>query len=755
MKTRLLKLVKTYEKQLEGKAASYDPRAINNGEVISSHEHNFDLLALLEELRSIYAQASSLAQIATKHQNVINNSFNTVKSGLLKATNDVKVHTFLRTNPEYDDVRFVDFNAARNDTIRGPAADVDVSTRSCKLAIAAKRAVELTYPSKASTNVNITHIGAGRTGTLIQGFEPNKMLDRDDSTFWADLILTDGPITQTYGTSNGETRTCQGLITEIEIVLSETSPVNSIRILPFSEYPISIIDVAYKEAQSETGWIQIPDFSEPLPGLDWVEYQFLPIRAAVMRCTILQENYVRGIYHLPANMVRNTNILEHAVADVYLDNIGTGGLSASDAARVATDPELLNWIEKVNEFTDSLSRAALPQERVREIELTKESIMRLVEVISRPDVTESATLLESIGVSVEKEDEKLLEIKTTEYLVGIRSLETLMVQYAPVSYYASPKFSPPGTPIEVSIITNEKHPILEDENGSYRLTSIDYDIDFGEGLRFPIAPVNYEYIDNVPIIRDEVVPIDRHSRIGYSRFLPNNLSVSVRRNGVLVPVGSYDFVIDLVRNVGNLIISSDFSPTAVYTITYEVDSEATRILLPSTLYSSAIRVPEVFNGTDESSHIRVSYVPYVEYEIVNGSDFTKRETQSMWDYTPDNASDSTTIDNITYSEADNNTYEPLYIEVDNIRATNITNYQTGAQPAFTDTDQHSKVYEYFQVGKDIYFNTPITNKQISVTYRWLVQYVQLVATLRCFKQAGTTATPKIEDFHIRLRTSPL
>ena len=725
--------------------ATYRPAELGEQEVLNSQQFNFEMQTLLLTLRSIFAQVTETDATRVRHENIINESFKKSSSSLLKSLNDLRVFTFLQQFPEYDDAKFVDFNTARNLSERAPLAGVDTESRVLRLAVSSRTEARVRR-ANIEPKITITHLGGGRSESLIQDFNPSRMLDGDEKTYWADLMVTEGPIVQEYTDSRGKTRRVNGLVSEVEVRLAEVTRVNMLRLLPFGEYPIGVIDIAYKESESQQHWTSLPDFVEGEPNLDWVEINFPPLQAASIKVVLLQKNYVQGIYHIPEKMAHNTNLMDHVIAEAYKDRVGTGAISDPEVAQVAVTPELLGLLEAINEFDVEVLRTDLPEERVREHELSEGLLRAMARVLSRPDISVARDMLEPAGIEVEAEEEKLLELKTTEYLVGLREFQISYVIYQPVSYYASPKFTASKTPLELSMAVSEEHPHFADSYGGFRLTNVEYNVDFGEGLRMPIFPENFN------TAQDEFVPVDRHTKIGYTRFTPSSLAVYVRKNGVKLPTADFSFAIDSSTLKGKLTIVANYSPTAIYTVTYVPTDRSKFIELPTEVDSSLVRVPESFQGTDENNRVITKYLPFIAWEVVNDEDnWNKRTGEGVWEYTGPNV----TIDGIEYSSDGLNIYEPVTVLVNNIKATNITDYESNEQPLFTEVDPQEKLFQFFHIGNSFYFNASIQNQQITINYRWLVQYIQLVATLQSFKQAGVDITPKVKDYRLQLRTSPI
>jgi len=743
--TKAIRALIQKDPTLAANNGTYRPREISEGDQLNSNEFTFEQQSLYMVLRSVYAQVTELDATRRRHETVINESFTKSRSTILKAINDLRSFAFLQQFPEYDDVKFVDFNAARNLSDKGPLANVDTESRYVRLAVSSRTEARINRPN-IEPKIEIFHFGGGNSQSMVQDFYPARMLDRDTTTYWADLIVSDGPIEQEYIDSRNRSRKMYGLVTEVHVHLAEATRINILRLLPFGEYPIRVVDIAYKESENAERWTPLPDFVEGDAGLDWIEVTFRPIQASIIRVTLHQTNYVKGIYHLPEEMVHNTNLLEHSIADAYRDRVGVSAISDPEVAQVAAFPELLGVLEAISEFDTEVLKTDLPEERVHEYELTEGTLRAMARVLSRPDISVARDLLEPIGASANEDKTGLLEVETTEYLVGIRDLTVSYITYAPVSYYSSPKFVSSKTPVEVSLALTEIHPTAQDETGKYRITGIDYSLDLGEGLRFPIHPVNHVYVE------DEFIFVDRHTKIGYTRFLPASVSIIVRRNGARVPTSDYTFTIDTDLSLGKLTISDNFASTAIYTITYAPGTGASRIEIPTRIDSSPLRVPESFDGTDDSNRVISTYIPFIAWSIVNDEDnFEKRTGEGVWEYI---GTGSTEVDGVTYS-ADSLIYEPIEVLVNNIKATNITNYDSSIQSAFTEIDPAQNLYQYFHSGNYFYFNAPIKDTQITISYNWMVQHLQLIATLRSFKQAGVDVTPKISDYRIQIRTSPL
>jgi hypothetical protein len=100
-------------------------------------------------------------------------------------------------------------------------------------------------------------------------------------------------------------------------------------------------------------------------------------------------------------------------------------------------------------------------------------------------------------------------------------------------------------------------------------------------------------------------------------------------------------------------------------------------------------------------------------------------------------------------------YEPLVVHVGDIRAFNITAYETGRHPAFLQTSDKNLRYEFLHVGRRLFFNRPILNRTITVQYRWMSQYIQTYATLRSHALGRISYTPVLKRYHMEIESSVL
>ncbi|HUW12379.1 MAG TPA: hypothetical protein VM537_21820, partial [Anaerolineae bacterium] len=101
------------------------------------------------------------------------------------------------------------------------------------------------------------------------------------------------------------------------------------------------------------------------------------------------------------------------------------------------------------------------------------------------------------------------------------------------------------------------------------------------------------------------------------------------------------------------------------------------------------------------------------------------------------------------------TYAPLVVNVGNIAAFNISDYLSGRHPAFLSTSEDALRYEYIQIGRKLFFNRPINNTPITVSYRWMTQYLQVFGLLRGHGAARVPSTPVLSRYHLEIESTVL
>lgn len=187
------------------------------------------------------------------------------------------------------------------------------------------------------------------------------------------------------------------------------------------------------------------------------------------------------------------------------------------------------------------------------------------------------------------------------------------------------------------------------------------------------------------------------------RFVPLPASIKVYKNGFLENPNLWSY-----SQIGNYInYSTTIDRNSIYVVEYEVDlinykqnlvdiDSLSNSRFAVRAYSSDGTPGEKFFGTGSGNRIMLSHIPFMEDKF------------------------ATAVYNDLYgtiNTTENVGYSPVIVTLDNgTVAVNLTNYTKNSfeKGSFYNTDQ----YLFFQSGKELIFNQPITN-QVSVKYSYI------------------------------------
>lgn len=234
------------------------------------------------------------------------------------------------------------------------------------------------------------------------------------------------------------------------------------------------------------------------------------------------------------------------------------------------------------------------------------------------------------------------------------------------------------------------------EAGSYELSVVWSDLINSESAWMPLMAELDGKIDSEVLFFDNL-------NIARLRFVPLSASIKIYKNGFLQNPNLWSY-----SQIGNYInYSTPIDKNAIYVAEYEVDliNYKQNLVDIESLSNSSFAVRaytsdgtpgEKFSGTSSGNKIMLSYVPFVEDKF------------------------ATAVYNDLYgtiNTTENIGYSPVIVTIDNgTVAVNLTNYTKNSfeKGSFYNTDQ----YLFFQSGKELIFNKPITN-QISVKYSYI------------------------------------
>jgi hypothetical protein len=255
----------------------------------------------------------------------------------------------------------------------------------------------------------------------------------------------------------------------------------------------------------------------------------------------------------------------------------------------------------------------------------------------------------------------------------------------------------------------------------------------------------------VGTISKERLDVDKITHTGVLRFPCSGVPNAVYKDDLWVDAGGYSY-----SSGGNSIyINSDWyagssSYTASYTPIGTIDIIPSGIIANYTNDPLVSAVDTFSSETSRQYSVELTHYPYVNYNIIND---TSEAGKSSPDFTyTDGRWLNSSIHNC-FGINKGEYYDVMTVTVDGYSAENVTDYYDDIRPALTSYDEDSyPSFEYFHTGKNVYFNAPLSTREVKITYNYLNDYIQMRALFRNNTRKTTVLTPTIEDYTIKLRT---
>lgn len=623
-----------------------DPKYAVQDEKISSEDHNNNMEDIFLDLNSLYSTIDSLHSITNKQVVTLNSDYQKSRAAIEKLINDVKVYSLRKRTPEFNDIKLIDFNSSANQAKKQPIASVNSNVRVLELKPLITARNHLTNRTTRSTKVYTKTYSSGLKGSLSSIFPPANIVDQKPDSFWAELVLSDSPVSQVYQKSTSSGSEFQlgvdGPVIEVYFKFSHTEKVNTIKLLPFAEFPIKIIDIAYRPSQASQIFISIPEFKESTT-LDWEEYNFAPILTTEIKITIAQENYKKVSYLLPKSIVNNTDIFQRILNNRASKVIGSD-IQDSDFSLY-----LLNTINSYAEAIDSLEKLMtdgdIDTTSQGNVEYYSDLLAVIQDAYSELVPTDARELSAKLSTNelTQQPGDINITVNKYEYLLGLREVEINYQTYYPTSYYESENYIPQATVSEIQIEVDERHTKLSTQwETGYQKTSTEWELDLGAGRRIPIHPRNIvDETDNIPSVKDERINFDLTTNKGYTRLGGYYSSpYRLKKNGDLIPPENYESV-RVTGSIPKIEISLEpswFDINSIYTIDYAVDPSSYSIDILDKFNSQPTPSPEIFTEVGSDNEIELSKFPFVNYEVINLTGFFQKEDgSSEWKFIPPQA----------------------------------------------------------------------------------------------------------------------
>jgi len=604
---------------------------------ISSDDHNENMENIFIDLLGIYTQVDFLGNLHNKQSASIFDDYFKARAAILKLINDTRVFALRSRLPQFDDVKLVNFNISNNKTALSPSAIVDPDSRLLKLPAIIERRNHLEHRGGRRTTLDVEIIG-GTQGQLGKQFTAPKAVDSKASTFWAEVIYSSVPTHNTYNRwgPNKENKFIEevnGPIVKYTLTFSGAEPVNQIKIFPFSNYPVKVLEITYKPTASSLIRKSILDFQVE-ESLDWIEYNFETIHANDVEVVFTQENYRTLIVHVPRHILYATDFLVRLNEERARE---IGELPDLQSVNLGGNHEI--YQEALDELSTFVSNKELSKTPVTEIDLAGKTILSLAETLTSfsPGLKE---LLEEVSNYTDRLPENTVDkidtINRYEYILGAREIECNYNIYSPIGYYESEKFDPVATITNIELEVDEKHPTFLTQFGEINRTSTEWSVELAEDRVINIFPSNH-VIDGYLKVNNERLIADPDTRFGLSRFSAQLNFALVRENDEIL-VANTDYTLEWKSEefAGRLKITIDknrFNRNKIYTIDYFADPSSKSIDVSATFEDKSLVAPDVFESTGPNNDIKLSVYPFINYGIVNHDDFSFNSKLNAYEYT--------------------------------------------------------------------------------------------------------------------------
>lgn len=768
------------------------------------------------DLRTLYEVTNQLTSTGRSLQKVLKHQLESLRAGICRLTDDLIAARLQKAN-QFARVVTQGFADGRNMTEGAQKAVIDPQTRSLKL----DETHRTRYHQRRGVNpaqVVVRSLSSGLSGVVSRTFQPENAIDPDTESFWAEVLLTDAPIQTTYTFVDGSEQTYDGALVEVGLILGVPDFVTDVKILPFGQYPLDVIDIKFRQGDA---WFQYPGFVDRAPALNWLEWHGPRVQADEVAFVLHQANYERRRFHIPTRLLHLANFWEQLLDEETQLTLSNEVLTQFQQQRADADGHFRSLHEGLARYGLEIDRLDLPgpdpESRVfsesvalgKEIDAAEEAMLA--------DPRNQQIRLSHLGAD-STPPPGLTEIERIEYIFGAREIQANDVGYVNQGAYASPKYAADSTLLTLRLNTDEEHPVFNVGEGNFRQTSIEYEIELAPGRRAPLLP------KDVTTVQDELLDLDRTTRQDTTRFPAASSTVTVRRSGKKLGPGDFSVATLSSGQLRITIARSAFFRTARYTVTYTPATDSDLFDVDALYDSVVIDRPEIFPGTDETGAVELRHYPYVEYGVINNATLFKREATRSARYFWIGGAQQVFLDGIMYGDVNvklagaisstattitlnsvlglqspagklrieneiitytgissndltgvtrgvdgtqaqahaaltpivgERAYEPLVVTVGNIKARNITDYLSGEHPAFLAASDDTLCYEFLHIGRRLFFNRPISDNPITVRYRWMSQYIQVHALLRSHTVGRVPQTPVLHRYHLEIASTVL
>jgi len=594
------------------------PRTVTK---IRSEEHfNDPMEEALLDVNVLYDYANQLHEVLRGHRQIHQGDFARIDAAIAQLAGAIQSFLESLNSDEYTTVVYQGFDKDRNLAPLGERAMIDVQSQDLQLATYKKRRLhELRGVNPTTVSVNsLTAVG---TVAAFASFKPERAIDPDLSTFWASVYMTDSPVETLYdGTAY------PGVLIEYTMSLPYVESINELKITPFGPFPIGVVDILLWTDSG--GWTTFNGFTAADPEFKTYKWVGTPQWAKRVKFILQQETYKSVDYLLPKYLVNKQNmwtqIAEPEVRLVMEDS----DLSDRQTLVSGFDSSYNIYLEGLRKLSEELGEVELEPLQGEENNTTKRFVDVATQVMAPGEDRPRQLMVKHLtGEDADPTGDSMIRMTSTEYIVGAYNVEVNHTEYAKDCQYVSPKYKSPGTLETIVFDATTESPSNTD---GWHPTSIEYEIEVAEGRSIQVVP------ESTDTVTDEAIFIHPRTLTGTTRFkaaLPANLTL--RANGKTVDAALYtnaDLSFTDARQVVDLSVSV-WKKNTRFTVTYDLDAADHPSKLNVTDYVSSSPIQETFTATDQQGQLKLTYNPYVVYDIINDADFDRDiHGASKWNY---------------------------------------------------------------------------------------------------------------------------
>lgn len=782
----------------------------------NSLEYNTTLREVLADLSALYHESTLLDAIISNNAKINLSTITEIESEINRIERKIESINLLADNHEgYSSTSRDDFfdeekrQRSREGSAEGLFADRDSPKGEVlpkELDAHVDKSVGCLELPLSSSNYDRLHLNGSTVATIeileqvgegFKDFDPSysidKAIDIEEDTFWGEVILADEPLRVPL---DGVDR---GAVCKFKITLPNPSTVSEITILPYSEFPIELVSIAYTidDVDSLGGYIKEWDRENPCFIDSSFKYNFPAVTAKSLIITICQQHSNRQSYIITEEQKQNRQLWSK--------------VSAIEKEITLNTP----WIEN-----EDIENPSVTQDKIDELDSTwqiylkdkdrKKSIIDRIIVALRKIVT--------FGQYEEPKEKapKRVQVDKFEYIYGAYDIGVYGKEYHPTGIYVSKPHNMAGNIMQVVLEAEEEHPVFYKnyrEGQDLRrgiiqkkIWSGDSIINSGDPLRrtsveyYVTAKENPENKDWIPIlplgqngVNQEVIRFS-DGRVGNAKLRfpcdkdkPFHLykneeplrygihwSFSEEKNGLLS-----DQKIEIRPGVWdpNSIFSIDYYPSGNPHLVDFIAAIEERNLKPST-------TSEYFFGTDKNCRVQLSRYPFVDrarliedrdkqeitynpVRVTLNPDDIEGKTKEVLGIDGFSKSDfhikgkDKAIESEIRSTRDKTkTFLPA-------RLLNVTEYFEAVNPPLRpyDTRESYPTFEYAHEGRNVYFTEtfkhdgPVANYDksngnaiIKVEYDYIVSGIRVKIILRRTSSADASVSPRVKSYTLKGRS---